>query len=278
MQFYITTLAIILFSQINAQVSLPYSTGFDSAEEQAGWTEYQTTSSTLSHWEITTSNPNTDPNCISHDYAPSTGIGLIDNWFVSPAFEITTGGNLDSVRHMFSGFSTPGDEDTIAIYLFQGSQDPNFATKILLTDFRGDNYTPDNVYRTKSNIPLAAHSGSSYIAFRYKNSNASQIWLTVHFDDLAISGDPSANLSSISLKESVSVYPSPTSDFIYIQNEENQIKNLKIFDLSSKCVLEVEQPSEKTIQCDVSNLMTGNYIVKIETLGEIISKEFVMTK
>ncbi len=140
---------LILFTTVHifAQVELPYYSGFDNAEQKAGWTEYQTASTEFSHWNYATFGAHSDPSFISHDYSPSTGITLTDNWFVSPGFSIADGGKLDSVWYKFSGFSTPTDGDTIGIYLLSGSQDPDTATRLLLYDFRGEDYITDNSYR-----------------------------------------------------------------------------------------------------------------------------------
>src|ERR1035437_10386082 len=107
---------LTLFSiSLKAQVSLPYYTGFDNASQKAGWTEYRKAATTFSHWGY--SGGYSAPGGIEHDYSPSTGITLTDNWYVSPAFSITNGGRLDSIRYNFWGYSVPSTGDTIAIYL-----------------------------------------------------------------------------------------------------------------------------------------------------------------
>ncbi|MFT5779726.1 MAG: hypothetical protein ACI837_002685, partial [Crocinitomicaceae bacterium] len=143
--------------QLKSQVSLPYFSGFDDAAQQDGWIEYKTASTLFSNWGYGTIDAYSAPTCVGHDYSPSTGITLTDNWFVSPGFSITNGGLVDSIRYMFSGFSTPTTGDTIGVYLLNGSQDPTLATsETLLFDFRGSEYVADNVYRVKTDLILPA--------------------------------------------------------------------------------------------------------------------------
>ena len=123
-------LLLLMQIQIKAQVTLPYYSGFDNTTQQYGWVEYRTVSTQFSHWGYDTYNAYSEPNCIGHDYSPSSGITLADNWYVSPGFSISQGGKLDSIRYKFGGYSTPVAGDTIALYILTGSQNPSLATSI----------------------------------------------------------------------------------------------------------------------------------------------------
>ena len=160
--------ASILFSlSAAAQTSLPYFTAFDNAGQQSGWTEYRLgEENAFYEWNYSTMQPYTAPNCLAHNY-PVGGENLLDDWFVSPEFDFSGGGMLDSLHHAFSGFGVPGAGDTVAIYLLHGSQDPAVATKTLLMDFRGADYTGDGAWRRLDPIAIPAQSGESYIAIRY---------------------------------------------------------------------------------------------------------------
>jgi len=70
---------------------------------------------------------------------------VTDDWFVSPPFNFSNGGKLDSISFWFGGFGIPALSDTVAIYLVQGSSDPALATSTTtLLDFRAGNYQNDN--------------------------------------------------------------------------------------------------------------------------------------
>ena len=220
-------IAIFLHLAAIAQVSLPYYSGFDDSNQQEGWTEYKTASLQFSHWNYASAGGFSAPNSISHDYSPSTGISLTDNWFVSPGFSIETGGTLDSIRYMFSGFSVPLEGDTIGVYLLNGSQDPELATSIqLLLDFRGEEYIADFQYRLKSNIALTSSPGISYIGIRYRNTDCSSKWLTVSFDNVAVNGNP-LGVTDIS-EANIRVFPNPTSEFLNI-SADFDIESVQLF-------------------------------------------------
>ena len=211
------------------------------------------------------------PMSLSHDYAPATGITLVDDWYISPAFEIPNGGNLDSVRYMFSGFSVPGAGDTVAIYLLQGSPDPDLATKVLLFDFRDGEYTADNTYRTKTDLSLDAYSGMSYIAFRYRNSDVGTYWLTVHFDDVSISGN-TASVSDLSSVETIKAYPNPTKGELFIENASNQIESIQIIDTRGAVQLNMNDIQHELVKLDLSHLGSGIYFVEVQSQEGIVSK------
>jgi len=271
------TIGFLLLTHFTfSQVTLPYSTGFDNTSEQNGWVEFKKEATTFSHWNFSSSNSNSSPNCISHEYSPSSGITLTDNWFVSPAFEIESGGNLDEISYMFSGFSVPGTDDTIAIYLLQGSQDPDIATQVLLFDFRNSEYVADNTYRTKENIDLPAFSGLSYLAIRYKNSDCSSNWLTVHFDDITIS-EGTVGLDDFWLNE-INIYPNPTSNEIHIDNTLNLINSFKIIDNLGKTHFNSQKSITENIKLDISKLNNGVYFIVFNTKNGFISKKIIIQK
>lgn len=258
-----------------AQVSLPYYSGFDNATEQAGWTEYKKAATTFSHWGYASANEFSDPNCISHDYSPSTGITLTDNWFVSPGFSLPNGGTLDSIRYMFSGFSVPEIGDTVAVYLLNGSQDPALASsKTLLFDFRDSEYISDWTYRIKENIDLPAYDGLSYLAIRYRNTDCSSKWLTVHFDNVAISGGTVGINEVVKEANEIKMYPNPARDLISIETDEN-IESVEIFNTTGVKIKSLKA-SEINKTIDVSTLETGIYLFRFNTATTSFVKRIVI--
>lgn len=277
MKNYILLIGFLLLSNSTfSQVTLPYSTGFDTASEQAGWVEYKKAATNYTGWSISSTNSQSAPNCLTHDYSPSSGITLADNWFVSPAFEIENGGKLDQISYMFSGYSVPQADDMIAIYLLQGSQDPDMATQVLLFDFRGSDYVADYNYRTKTNIDLPPYNGLSYFAIRYKNSNASSNWLTVHFDDISISGN-TGSLNDI-LSNGINIYPNPVYNELHINTHQLFINSIKIVDNSGRIYFNTKINTYDHIKLDVSKLNNGLYFINIDTKNGLVSKKIIVQK
>lgn len=265
----ILSILIIGFTvtSMSAQVTLPYFSGFDNAAQQTDWTKYKKAATTFSDWEYGTVNAYSPANCIGHDYSPSTGITLTDDWFVSPGFSINGGGMLDSIRYKFSGLSSPLTEDTIAVYLLNGSQDPDLATSTqLLFDFRGAEYVSDNTYKLKTNLSLPAMGGLSYIAIRYRNSNCSNYWLTVHFDNVAISGTGSTGLNALNAlnpnESNLEVFPNPSDGQVKITSE-TELDNIEIINSIGEVIYaKYDCTGQTTLNVDLSRFKSGVYLVK----------------
>ena len=265
---------LILFGfSTSAQVSLPYFTGFDNAAQQNGWAEYKLADTTFSHWVIGGGGFSL-PNAVGHDYSPATGITLTDNWFVSPGFSITSGGKLDSIRYKFSGFSTPGAGDTIGVYLLNHAQNPSFAlSKILLLDFRGAEYINDYTFHVKTDITLPAAGGFSYLAIRYRNTDCSSQWLSVAFDNIALS---EANVGKNEVNSGAGqakVYPNPAKDHLSIATGSSTKQSLEIHNLKGQAMYSSEILGNKSI--DISGFPTGIYILKLNSDRETIVKKIV---
>ena len=258
-----------------AQVALPYYSGYDTAGEKAGWAEYKKAATTFSHWGYAGANAFSAPNCISHDYSPSTGITLTDNWFVSPGFSLNNGGTLDSIRYMFSGFSVPQEGDTIALYVLHGSQDPALAeSKTLLFDFRDSEYVTGFAYHMKENIALPAFDGLSYLAVRYRNTDCSSKWLTVNFDNVAISGGTVGVHEVENEADQISIYPNPASDMVRVDTK-SQIESLDIFDITGARIKSL-RTAEIGNTIDVSSFSKGIYLMRFNTGGAGLIKRIVI--
>lgn len=254
-----------IFCGLSSSAQDYYYSGFDNATEQAGWVEYKKAATTFSHWNYTAFGAYTDPNCIQHDFSPSAGITLTDNWFVSPAFDLSEGGTLDSLRYKFSGFSVPEVGDTIAVYLLTGSQDPDLATsKQLLFDFRGPDYVTDDVYRILMDIPLTPTTETAYLAIRYRNSNCSSNWLTVNFDNVAVKNGTFAELPDYNWGDSFTAFPNPSSgEFTLIGAHAPQA--VRVFNIAGKEVkCDIFISSNDTVHVNMGTVSSGIYMVQVQ--------------
>lgn len=255
----------------HSQTALPYYTGFDSATEQEGWTEYRVGATvSLNQWSYSNIGAFSDPQCLMHGY-PVGGTELTDDWFVSPEFDFSAGGMIDSLRYEFSGFGTPGSNDTIGVYLLNGSPDPALASDVvMLYNFTDSTYINDNTWRKTEPFEIPAADGQSYIAFRYSTVVN---WLDVKFDNLSISGAPLGS-STIFSASSVEVYPNPSHDFINVKIDENlSVASLQLMDLQGKVVRSFEINQDKL---NVAGLAAGHYILQITSNNRSLSKKIVV--
>ncbi len=256
------------FSALNAQLSMPYETGFDNVSQQSGWTEYRKgVVGQFQEWDYEAAQAFSAPNCVIHNY-PVGGADPMDDWFVSPAFNISAGGALDSLRYYFSGFGTPQAGDTVFIYLLNGSQDPALATSVeILHEFSGANYQNDNTWRLLAPIALPARPGNSYIAFRYKTINN---WLDVRFDNVGIS-----RISLAGTEEAViaaaQVYPNPVvNKQVNIQFDAAQVNEsfltFTLYDAAGKMVQRSVVAGNEVIDLQVA---AGLYTYEIHGASDV---------
>ena len=83
--FIFAGVLILYANTLNAQVTLPYYTGFDSPSQLAGWNQYILgVNATYGPWGIS-SGGFSAPDCIYHDY---NNTGLVEDWYVSPAMSL----------------------------------------------------------------------------------------------------------------------------------------------------------------------------------------------
>jgi hypothetical protein len=260
---------------LTAQEDLPYYSGFDNAAERAGWQIFRTGENALANWSIATVGGFSPTSCISHDYAPSTGATLADDWYVSPGFLIPSGGSLDSLRYFFSGFSVPADDDTIGVFLLTGSPDPSSASAIkTLADFRGDLYQADATYRLLEPIPLPATQEIAYIAIRYRNAQVSSRWLTVRFDNVAISG-LATSLTPPAAELITSVFPNPCTDVLDVKHATDA-GTIVMCDHWGRIVLENKiMKGQSQTSLPVQHLSSGFYYITVEQEGKIHSRVFI---
>ncbi len=271
-------IAVVLTAYLSStysQVALPYYTGFDNAAEKNGWVEYRKATTTYNHWGYASPNAYSAPDCLFHDFSPSSGVTLSDDWFVSPSFIMNTGGKLDSIRYSFTGFSVPGDADTVAIYILNGSQDPSLAeSKILLFDFRGSEYINDNNCRIKTDLIIPSYIGQSYFAFRYRNSNFSSNWLTTNFDNISLSiNNVSVFENNINYNE-IEIYPNPADDYLFFSGINIENSNYSIINMLGQNI------KSGKILCNTSNiyiadLKDGIYFVNINIKDNFKTFKFV---
>jgi hypothetical protein len=214
-----------------------YYTGFDNTAGRTGWQQFRKGAvSQFQQWSFDDTQGFSAPASLIHNY-PVGGSDPMDDWFVSPAFNFSEGGMLDSLRFYFSGFGTPQSGDTVFLYLLNGSADPDLAdSQEILFEFSGPNYVNDNTWRLLAPIALPAQSGSSYIAFRYKTIVN---WLDVRFDNFAVSVEASTAGMEENVLHSAQLFPNPVTGG-QARFDESVVGNyeLKLFDAAGKMIYE----------------------------------------
>ena len=201
---------LLVQSQLNAQ---SYYTGWDNTTETNGWIQFN--KGDVSHpyeWEFDNSAFKSPDNSFStllpllvEQYLLTIGLYLQFLTFIG-------GGQIDTLWKNYSGFGIPVLGDSIALYLLNGSTDPDLATKTLLYNFTDSTYIADAIWSKDSNITIPPTSGNSYLAFRYYTTNN---WLDVKFDNLYLTyTGGSSQITEFDNFAEVLIYPNPTKDYI----------------------------------------------------------------
>jgi hypothetical protein len=209
-KFLLLIVVLISTLVLSGQTALPYFSGFDSAPTQAGWNQQRTGSTANPGWYYVGIQAYSTPSCLYHGY-PVGGSSLTVDWFISPSFDLSGGGSLDSLRYKFSGFGVPATNDTVALYLLNGSATPSLATKTMLYDFRGANYSNDDTWRKLNSIAITPTPGLSYIAIKYVTIVN---WLDVRFDNVRLSGSGATGVPEVGKGNSIRVFSDPETNHL----------------------------------------------------------------
>ena len=177
---------------------------------------------------------------------------------------------MDSIWHHYGGFGTPIAGDTIALYLLNGSPDPEQATTVtLLYNFTDSNYLNDNTWKVDTNIVVPVAQGQSYIALRYRTTNN---WLDVRFDDITIIGHNATSVEE-PLINKVKIFPNPAIDYLNLEiSDEINVSNIQIQDMTGK-IFSVPDLNMNSIS--IGDLSSGSYLLKIITSQGMVTRKFL---
>lgn len=107
--------------------------------------------------------------------------------------------------------------------------------------------------------------------FRYEN-DLIYLDITNNQGSVATFYDNFLNLQEFT-KHSILIYPNPSSDFINIEIENQELLKVLIFDMTGKLVLEKKLFENKEI--DTSDLLKGIYIIKIQTTSGLFQEKLI---
>ena len=170
-----------------AQTPLPYTTGFDNAAQQAGWTQFRTGHLSNYSWTLTTAGSVSPPEHLWHDY-PVGGAetDTVRDWYVSPPFDLSAGASLTLKVNVYSIMGSTMPSDALRIYLLSGSNDPQTAALQVLADLT-PLVTSSSDFTQPPSVVIPPTTGTSHVAFFYQ---ATQNWFTPGIDDVSISAAP----------------------------------------------------------------------------------------
>jgi hypothetical protein len=129
---------------------------------------------------------------------------------------------------------------------------------------------------------LFDNSGNIFFAGSFESQN-----LIIGIDTLTNNGDRDIFLAKFGLNNSVNVirtsddvlvYPNPATRTIYISILENktELKYISIFNMIGQQLSNIDSQNQNTLKVDISNLVKGTYIVKIQTSNIFVIKKLIV--
>jgi len=120
-----------------------------------------------------------------------------------------------------------------------------------------------------SNSPLPSDNVRSIMIDSDNTKWIGTFWGLVAYNENQLSTSENIN------KESLIVYPNPSSDYIFLKIPNNMnIKSVEIFDSSGNNISS-SLIKGKNNKVDIKHLPTGIYILKIDVNGEYVTRKFI---
>lgn len=258
--FFLTILLTIC-----AQTQLPYYTGFDNASEQNGWRNYEISSGNRSYpWEYSSFDKVSEPNSLRMS-SPFNEDVYIENWFVSPEFDFSNGGVIDSLYYRYTGYGSipEGSKDTMAVYLLVGNPDPLLASeKHLIHFFRDTIVGIEGEWEREDSIRIPTVNGPAFVGFRHKTDAG---WINLNIDNIHIRDTVVSGINELTTdKIGIEVYPNPTEDSFFILgiNYKDVVK-IRLLDINRK---EVDELQSANAHFSLKKYTAGCYFLEVETI------------
>jgi hypothetical protein len=245
----------------SAQTS--YYTGFDNAPQTAGWQQFRKGYLSPSQWTLPSFGAFSPPAMLHHDYpVGSAGTDTTVDWYVSPAFNFSAGGSIDSLKvliYSITGSGTP--VDYLGLVLLQGSNDPTLATQTQLANLSGM-VSSANIWEDTGSFTVPVTAGLCYIGIKYRATNN---WFVANIDNLHITSNATGITENT--HPSLRVYPNPATNKLNITFTGQQHFNVCCINASGQILLVSEVKNSS--QVDVSALPAGMYTLIISDKSSV---------
>ena len=160
-----------------------------------------------------------------------------------------------------------GDNDTIALYMLTGSQNPReAAAREVLLDVRGDNYLyMDQTHLVRKDIAIPQTDGAVYLAFRYLNTKFDESWYNVFFNNLCISGAKVTDAISQPTLRSGEV------PFTLSSNHETvhvgglaAPTSIRVYSIKGELLI-TQRTGQQECELDIAHLPKGIYLIQADS-------------
>ncbi len=179
----------------------------------------------------------------------------------------------DAFAKKFGG-STANDTDwfRINIKAWYNGNKLNDSVLFYLADFRFADNSKDYILKTWAWVDLAKLGNVDSLQFKLESSDVGQFGMNTPayfaIDDFTTLNS-GVGIASINTNNSLSIYPNPSTNFIYIDANE-KMESVQIYNMAGQEVLNTENA-----KIDISSLNTGVYGVSVITSNGIIRSKFI---
>ncbi len=125
---------------------------------------------------------------------------------------------------------------------------------------------------TVNNADISAINGTAYIAFKYYSNGSPTRWTV---DSVKLSAEYSNTINQY-IAGNINIYPNPvaTGHMIYIQANDLNINDIRIYDMTGKIIPVLFDKSTKTI--NINRLTAGIYLLHIMTTKGTVNKKLII--
>ncbi len=80
------------------------------------------------------------------------------------------------------------------------------------------------------------------------------------------------------MEANISIYPNPASNMITVSTGDQLITQIEIFDLSGKLVMKIDGIQNTEFSIDLTNLPTGQFILRLRTEEQSINRQIIISR
>ena len=140
--------------------------------------------------------------------------------------------------------------------------------------FNTNNYARDDFF----DIPAKYTQGKSSIKIRIVNTNTDEVWTEMYYKVFSRINESGTitDIKEIKAYKPFSIYPTITQNRVSIDNKDNEVYRLRIFDSNGKILKDLDYLYDYTKTIDLSHLSSGLYFLQIIQSDKIVQTEKVI--
>lgn len=183
--------------------------------------------------------------------------------------------NGDGMAKVFGGLT--GDDPDYFLLTIKKYLDGNISTdsvNFYLADFRNADNTQDYIINEWTWVDLTSLGAADSLAFSMNSSDFNNYGLltpTYFCVDNVITSDGVVAVENVDAKSLFKIYPNPASDFLVLENLENENVQVSIFDMTGRLFYN-NTLTNYTNEVNIQHFAQGTYMVKVQTETKVASQ------